>query len=90
MPESRARNNDAVSFGLILQRLRNERGWTLQQLAKATGMNSRYLGTMERGGNVPSISTLILLSNVYGVYPPEVLREMIEYRKTFTVRKGKS
>jgi transcriptional regulator with XRE-family HTH domain len=88
MPESRARNNDAISFGLIMQRLRNERGWTLQQLAKATGMNSRYLGTMERGGNVPSISTLILLSNVYGVDPPEMLREMIEFRKTFTLRKG--
>jgi len=89
MPESRARNNDAIGFGLIMQRLRNERGWTLQELAKATGMNSRYLGTMERGGNVPSISTLILLSNVYGVDPPEVLREMIEFRKTFTLRKGK-
>jgi len=88
MPESRARNNDAIGFGLIMQRLRNERGWTLQQLAKATGMNSRYLGTMERGGNVPSISTLILLSNVYGVDPPEVLREMIEFRKTFTLRRG--
>ena len=87
MPESKARNDDAVSFGLIMQRLRNERGWSLQQLGQASGMNPRYLSTMERGGNVPSISTLILLSTIFGVDPPEVLREMIEFRKTFTVRR---
>jgi transcriptional regulator with XRE-family HTH domain len=86
MPEARARNDDAICFGLIMRRLRSERGWTLQQLSKASGMNSRYLGTIERGGNVPSISTLILLSNVYGVDPPEVLREMIEFRRTLTPR----
>lgn len=89
MPKARGHNTDAVSFGLIMQRLRAQRGWTLQQLAKATGMNSRYLGTMERGGNVPSISTLILLSNVYGVDPPEVLREMIEFRQTLKLRKAR-
>jgi transcriptional regulator with XRE-family HTH domain len=89
MPKARAKNNDAVSFGLIMQRLRAQRGWTLQQLAKATGMNSRYLGTMERGGNVPSIDTLILLSNVYGVDPPDLLREMIEFRRTFTLGTAK-
>lgn len=89
MPKAKARNNDAISFGLIMQRLRAQRGWTLQELAKVSGMNSRYLGTMERGGNVPSISTLILLSNVYGVDPPEVLREMIEFRRTFTLRDRK-
>lgn len=90
MPKAKARNNDAVSFGLIMQRLRVQRGWTLQELANATGMNSRYLGTMERGGNVPSIDTLILLSDVYGVDPPEVLREMIEFRRTFTLTQGKT
>ena len=89
MPKAQGHNNDAISFGLIMQRLRAERGWTLQQLAKASGMNSRYLGTMERGGNVPSIETLILLSNVYGVDPPEVLREMIEFRQTLTLRKAR-
>lgn len=89
MPKGRARNNDAVSFGLIMQRLRAQRGWTLQELANASGMNSRYLGTMERGGNVPSIDTLILLSDVYGVDPPEILREMIEFRRTFTLTQGK-
>lgn len=83
MPKARARNNDAVSFGLIMQRLRTQRGWTLKQLSEASGMNSRYLGTMERGGNVPSIDTLIHLSNTYGVDPLEVLREMIEFRRTF-------
>ena len=88
MPKAKARNNDAISFGLIMQRLRTQRGWTLQQLSKASGMNSRYLGTMERGGNVPSIASLILLSNVYGVDPTEVLREMIEFRQTMTVRTG--
>jgi transcriptional regulator with XRE-family HTH domain len=86
MPTARERNDDAISFGLIMRRLRAQRGWTLQQVSQASGMNSRYLGSMERGGNVPSISTLILLSNVYSVDPAEILREMIEFRQTLTLR----
>ncbi|HEY2093014.1 MAG TPA: helix-turn-helix transcriptional regulator [Thermoanaerobaculia bacterium] len=71
-----------------MRRLRSQRGWPLQHAAKASGMNARYLGSMDRGGNVPSISTLILLSNVYGVDSAEVLKEMIEFRETLTLRKG--
>ena len=90
MPQSRSRNNDATCFGLILQRLRRQRGWTIQYLSQVTGMNDRYLGMMEHGHNVPSISTLILLSNTLGVDPPEVLREMIEFRKKYAVKKTKA
>ena len=52
-------------------------------------MNDRYLGMLEHGHNVPSISTLILLSEVFGLDPPEVLREMIEFRKKYAVGKTK-
>jgi transcriptional regulator with XRE-family HTH domain len=88
MPTARERNDDAISFGLIMRRLRSQRGWTLQHATKTSGMNARYLGSTERGGNVPSISTLILLSNVHGVDSAEVLKEMIEFRETLMLRRG--
>ena len=90
MPRARRRNLDAVCFGLIFRRLRTERGLTIQSVATATGMNPKYIGTMESGGNVPSIDSLVRLSNALGVDPPEVLREMLETRKTLTVKGKKS
>lgn len=86
MPKSRTRNSDAVFFGLIIRRLRTERGRTIQSVAKAAGMNPRHLGTLESGGNIPSISTLLRLSAALAVDPPEVLREMLELRATFTAK----
>ena len=87
MPKSRTRNWDAVRLGLILRRLRMARGWTILRVAEAAGMNPKYVGTIEAGGNIPSIESLIRLSHVLGADPPEVLREMIQSRATPAVRR---
>ena len=87
MPRSQTRNMYAVSFGLIMRRLRLERGLTILRISQLTGMNPKYLGTVESGGNVPSVDTLIRISNALGVPPPEVLREMIESHAAVAGRK---
>lgn len=81
-----ARDQDAITFGLIVKRLRMQRGWTIQQLSRATGMNRVHLGVIERGGNVPSLRSFIALSTALGADPLEVLREILQIREQFRKR----
>jgi transcriptional regulator with XRE-family HTH domain len=80
MPISRTVSPDAIAFGAILRRLRLEKHWTYQELARASGMHPTYLRILETGGNEPKISTLILLAGIFGVDPRSIFGEMIERR----------
>jgi transcriptional regulator with XRE-family HTH domain len=88
MPELKgaSRDPDAICFGLIVKRLRMQRGWTLQQLGRATGLHPNYLGVMERGGNSPSIQSLIQISHTLGVHAADVMREIVDTREQFRKR----
>jgi transcriptional regulator with XRE-family HTH domain len=67
MPRSLTYDQDAVRFGGVVNRLRMERRWTLRYVAKLSGMNATYLGLVERGENVPSLTTILRLAEVMGV-----------------------
>ncbi len=47
----------ACEIGLILQRLRRDKGWTQKALAQrvAGGVNTTYIGKIERGDQLPSL-----------------------------------
>ena len=81
MPRSKSLNHDAVRFGAIINRLRLERGWTIAKLAQRSGMSAPYLGILEKGGNIPSLTTILELSDVFGVDPGDVVREVFEARR---------
>jgi len=81
MPRLTRVNRDAVRFGAILRRLRLARGWTLVIAAQRCGMNSNYLGALEKGGNMPSLDSLLELADVYGVAASEIVREVEELRR---------
>jgi transcriptional regulator with XRE-family HTH domain len=76
MPPTRSYDKDAVRFGGIVNRLRMERRWTLRDVAKLCGMNATYLGLVERGENVPSLTTILRLGAVLGVPASELLAEV--------------
>ena len=76
MPPTRSYDKDAVRFGGIVNRLRMERRWTLRYVAKLCGMNATYLGLVERGENVPSLTTILRLAAVLGVPASELLAEV--------------
>lgn len=80
MPRLTSVNRDAVRFGAILRRLRLARGWTIVVAAQRCGMNSSYLGTLEKGRNMPSLDSLLELADVYGVAASEIVREVEELR----------
>ncbi len=81
MPKSTYTHPDAVRLGAILQRLRINRGWTLVKMAQRTGMNPTYLGVMEKGGNMPTIPTLLELADVFNVPAADIIRELEETRR---------
>lgn len=49
-------------FSQVLRQLREERGWSQEQLAERADLNRSYLGEVERGRAVPSIVTVAKLA----------------------------
>jgi transcriptional regulator with XRE-family HTH domain len=80
MPRARSTNLDAVRFGAIIRGIRLQRGWTKKKLATRSGMNATYLGIVEEGGNVPSISTVLELTEVLGADVGDVMRQLAAAR----------
>jgi transcriptional regulator with XRE-family HTH domain len=72
---------DAVRFGAILRRERLARGWTIRKLAQRAGMNAQYLGVVEAGGNIPSLSTILEVCEVMGADAGAMIREVAEARR---------
>lgn len=72
----RKSSQDAVVLGATVRQLREARGWTREQLAERSEMNASYLGFLERGDNVPTLSIIIQLAQAFGMEPADLLREM--------------
>jgi XRE family transcriptional regulator, regulator of sulfur utilization len=49
-------------FSLVLRQLREERGWSQEQLAERADLNRSYLGEVERGHAIPSLVTVSKLA----------------------------
>lgn len=80
MPKASHTEGDAIHVGGIIKRLREQRGWTLIKLAQRSGMNPTYLGVLEKGGNMPSIRTLLELAEVLGVSAADIIAELEKAR----------
>jgi len=74
------REPDAELFGAIVRELRDARGCTQEELAERAGMNASYLGFVERGDNVPTLTIIIQIAAGLGVEPAELLRELMTRR----------
>lgn len=53
--------------GSRLRRLRNERGWRLEDLAERTGLSISYLSRIEGGEREPSLAALFAVAGAYGM-----------------------
>ncbi len=80
MPPSRTRSIDAERFGALLRSAREERGWTRRKLAQRAGLTEQYLGIVEQGGNVPTLSTILELTEVLGVDVGDIMRQLAAAR----------
>lgn len=89
MPKAMTVKPDAVLFGAIIQRLRLERGWTLRTFAQRANRNPTHLGVLEKGGNMPSLTTVFEMADLFGISAAELVREVEEARRERLVQAAK-
>jgi transcriptional regulator with XRE-family HTH domain len=71
-----AKAREGEIFGATVRRLRTERGWTQEDLADAAGLTTTYVGQVERGDKVPSLTVVLKLARGLGVAPPDLLADL--------------
>lgn len=59
--------------GQNVRRLRKARGLTQEELAYGAGIDTRYVGGIERGEENPSVAVLVRIAEVLDVHPAVLL-----------------
>ena len=54
--------------------LRQARGWTQEELAKATGVSRQSINSIERNRYVPSLALALTFAQVFGCSTDEIFR----------------
>jgi transcriptional regulator with XRE-family HTH domain len=57
------------TFGLVLQELRKDKGFTQEELAFKSGLDRTYISLLERGLRTPTLNTLFKLSTALEIQP---------------------
>jgi len=72
------------SFGLAVRQLREQQGWSQEQLAERSDLNRSYVGEIERGRVIPSIVTAQKLAHALQLNAAGLLArcEQIEQQRT--------
>lgn len=60
-------------LGQAVRKLRTERGWTQEDLAEAAGLTATYVGQVERGDKVPSLTVVLKVARGLGIAPSDLL-----------------
>jgi transcriptional regulator with XRE-family HTH domain len=67
-------------FGATVRRLRENLGWTQEQLAEVAEMSATYIGFIERGENVPTLTIILKLADALGVTPAQLIADVSRKR----------
>lgn len=73
-------NRDAELFGALVRQLRTERGLTQEALAERTDLSVSYIGFIERGENVPTLTIVLNLADALNVDAADLVREVSRKR----------
>ena len=65
-------------LGEVLHEERQERGWSLRELAGLAGISATYLGEVERGLKEPSFEVVEALARALGLSAAEILRRLAD------------
>lgn len=65
-----------------LRKARLKAGLTQEELAAKANISREYVGYVERGRYVPTVTMFIKLCNALGVYPPDLLKLVVGPRST--------
>jgi transcriptional regulator with XRE-family HTH domain len=74
------RTRDGELFGSLIRKLRGERGLTQEALAERTELSVSYIGFIERGENVPTLTIVLNLAEALGVDAGDLVRDIARKR----------
>jgi transcriptional regulator with XRE-family HTH domain len=74
------RTRDGELFGSLVRKLRSERGLTQEVLAERTDLSVSYIGFIERGENVPTLTIVLNLAEALDVDAADLVREVSRRR----------
>lgn len=80
MSRRKTRSRDGEVFGSLIRKLRGERGLTQEVLAERTELSVSYIGFIERGENVPTLTIVIDLAEALDVDAADLVREVSRRR----------
>jgi transcriptional regulator with XRE-family HTH domain len=69
-------NRPEVPFGNHLRKLRQDRGFTQEELAHRAHLHRNYVGGVERGERNISLINIVELAKALSVRPDELLRKL--------------
>ena len=75
MSRRKVRSIEGQRFGEALRRLRRERGLSQERLAEAANLTDDYIGFIERGENVPTLTVILKLAKALSVDAAELVGE---------------
>jgi transcriptional regulator with XRE-family HTH domain len=75
VPRKISKDPIGVVFGATVRRLREQHGWTQEQLAERAEMSTTYVGFIERGENVPTLTIIFKLASSLQVSPAALIEE---------------
>lgn len=68
---------DKIEIGKKLRQARLEKGYTQQTVVKMAGIGTMYLGEIERGLKIPSLSSFVKIIDALEVSADYVLRDEV-------------
>jgi transcriptional regulator with XRE-family HTH domain len=72
----KGRRPEAARFGEIVRRHRENRKLTQEELAEMAGISATYVGFIERGDSVPTLTIILQIAKALGIRPAELLRDL--------------
>jgi transcriptional regulator with XRE-family HTH domain len=77
VPRRQAADPTAQAFGAAVRDVRQQRGETLEDVARRLGrMDAKYLGEIERGWHSPTISTVKRIATALNLSVAELTRDL--------------